>query len=151
MNSTLKFGLITVVIVASLAWLGWNGVSESMTYYVTLQELAGMPDSTDKRIRVGGDVEPSSIVRKADKVEFTILQKEEGSDEVLRLNVVYTGTDALPDTFRDNAQALCDGRLRADGVFEAQKIQAKCASKYESTPGDGAQSAYDTAAVEPAN
>ena len=36
--------------------------------------------------------------------------------------------------FRDNAQALADGRLGPDGIFEANKIQAKCASKYEAKP-----------------
>ena len=51
------------------------------------------------------------------------------------MNVVYTGTDPLPDTFRDGAQALADGRLQPDGTFHASKIQAKCASKYESKPG----------------
>lgn len=151
MNSALKFGLITVVVVGCLAWLAMDGISESMTYYVTLDELAAMHDTADKRVRVGGDVEPSSIRHRADQVEFTLLQKQEGSDEVLRLNVVYTGTDPLPDTFRDNAQALCDGRLRADGVFEAQKIQAKCASKYESVPGQGTEPVYDTASAEPAS
>jgi cytochrome c-type biogenesis protein CcmE len=50
--------------------------------------------------------------------------------------VVYTGTDPLPDTFRDGAQALADGRMGRDGVFHASKIQAKCASKYESKPGN---------------
>ena len=149
MNSMLKFGLITAVVIGSLAWLAMDGISESMTYYVTLEELAGLEDAVSKPIRVGGDVEPSSIVRRANQVEFTILQAEEGSEEVRRLNVVYTGTDPLPDTFRDNAQALCDGKLRADGVFEARKIQAKCASKYESTPGEGAQPVYDTASAEP--
>ncbi len=151
MNSTLKFGLIIGVVIASLAWLAMDGVSESMTYYVTLDELAAIENGTNKRIRVGGDVEPHSIVRTADRVEFTILQQEEGSDEVLRLDVVYTGSDPLPDTFRDNAQALCDGHLRADGVFEARRIQAKCASKYETTPGEGVQPIYDTMAAQPAS
>jgi cytochrome c-type biogenesis protein CcmE len=151
MNSTLKFGLITLVVIASLAWLAMDGVSESMTYYVTLEELAAIDDGANKRIRVGGDVEPDSIVRTSDTVSFTILQQEEGSDKVLKLDVVYTGTNPLPDTFRDNAQALCDGHLRADGVFEARQIQAKCASKYESTPGEGVQPIYDTASAEPAS
>ena len=52
-------------------------------------------------------------------------------------NVVYTGSDALPDTFRDNAQALADGRLGPDGVFQANSIHAKCASKYEAKPPHG--------------
>jgi len=44
------------------------------------------------------------------------------------------GIEPLPDTFRDGAQALADGKMRADGTFHATKIQAKCASKYESKP-----------------
>jgi cytochrome c-type biogenesis protein CcmE len=41
----------------------------------------------------------------------------------------------LPDTFKSGAQALADGKLGHDGVFRASRIQAKCASKYESKPG----------------
>ena len=51
-----------------------------------------------------------------------------------QLKVVYTGDDPLPDTFKDHAQALADGKLGADGVFHANQIQAKCASKYEAAP-----------------
>ena len=47
---------------------------------------------------------------------------------------LYTGIDPLPDTFKDNAQALADGKLGPDGVFHASKVQAKCASKYEAKP-----------------
>ena len=148
MNTQLKFGLITTVIVGCLVWLAVDGVGQAATYYVTLEELAAIDDASEKRIRVGGDVEPDSIVRTADRVEFTITQKEEGSDVTHRLNVVYTGDDPLPDTFRDNAQALCDGRLRADGTFEARRIQAKCASKYEAKPGEGAAPVYESS---PAN
>jgi cytochrome c-type biogenesis protein CcmE len=53
-----------------------------------------------------------------------------------RLNVIYSGIDPLPDTFKDNApcQALVDGKLGSDNVFHATKLQAKCASKYEAKP-----------------
>ena len=44
--------------------------------------------------------------------------------------MVYSGTEAPPDTFKDNAQALAEGRYGKDGVFRATNIQAKCASKY---------------------
>lgn len=144
MNPTIKFGAITVVIVAALAWLAVDGISESATYYVTIEELAGMPDNAHERIRVGGDVVPDSIVKSGDRVEFVIQQAEEGAPP-RTLNVVYTGQDPLPDTFRDRAQALCDGKLRADGTFEAQKIQAKCASKYEVKPGENASPSYQAA------
>jgi cytochrome c-type biogenesis protein CcmE len=57
-----------------------------------------------------------------------------GEDQ--KLKVSYTGSEPLPDTFRDGAQALAEGKMGADGVFHAAKIQAKCASKYAPKPGD---------------
>ena len=42
----------------------------------------------------------------------------------------------MPDTFRDGAQALADGKLDKDGVFRAGPIQAKCASKYAPKTGN---------------
>ena len=149
MNATLKFGVITVVIIAALGWLAIDGISEAATYYVTIDELHAMDEAkAEKRIRVGGDVVPGSIVKSGDRVEFTIEQTEEGLAP-RTLNVVYTGQDPLPDTFRDRAQALCDGKLRADGSFEANKIQAKCASKYEAKPGENASPSYEAAPAEP--
>lgn len=145
MNAQLKFGLITLVIVAGLGWLAVDGIGEAATYYVTIGELSVMEDAAEKPIRVGGDVEPQSIVRKGDRVEFTIVQDDETTNGPQKLEVVYVGQDPLPDTFRDRAQALCDGKLRSDGVFEARKIQAKCASKYEAKPGEGAAPVYESA------
>jgi cytochrome c-type biogenesis protein CcmE len=45
------------------------------------------------------------------------------------------GTDTLPDTFKDGAQAIVDGDYQANGDFRADQIQAKCASKYAAAPG----------------
>ncbi len=134
-----KFGAITVVVLATLGWLAVAGINESKTYYITITELQAMNQKAlERRLRVAGDVEPGTIVRSAARVEFVL--KQEG----LRQKVVYTGREPLPDTFKDNAQALADGTLRHDGVFEAKKIQAKCASKYEAKPG--AEPANQTAA-----
>ena len=147
MQPVVKFGIITVIIVATLGWLAMDGISEAATYYVTIDELEAMDATPDKRIRVGGDVKPDSISRSGEAVAFTIVQVEEGSDVERSLDVVYTGQDPLPDTFRDRAQALCDGYIRADGVFEAKKIQAKCTSKYEVDPGGDAP-VYETAPID---
>ena len=130
MKTYVKFGVLMALIVGSLIWLAAGGISDTKTYYKTIAELAQMGDSAhNQRIRVGGDVQPGSIVKNGSRVTFTLHQNARV------LNVVYTGTDPLPDTFKDNAQALADGRLGPDGTFEASKIQAKCASKYEAKPG----------------
>ena len=142
MKRQAKFVLIVSAIVVTLAWMGVSGVKESATYYVTIEELDALDNATSKRIRVGGDVADGSIIRHADRVEFTLRQQDEHMEAAQALDVVYTGSDPLPDTFRDKAQALCDGYLRPDGKFEATKIQAKCASKYEASPGEDAAPVY---------
>ena len=58
------------------------------------------------------------------------------------LRVVYKGSEPPPDTFKDNAQALAMGVYKHDGVFYANELQAKCASKYapqQQQPGAPAQ------------
>jgi cytochrome c-type biogenesis protein CcmE len=128
-----KFIIAGSLIVGTLAWLGWVGVTESKTYYHTVAELRTLDGTAARhRIRVGGDVRSGSIARREGRVDFVIEQEGHA------LNVSYTGRDPLPDTFVDGAQALVEGRLRADGTFEAEQVQAKCASKYEAAPGEAA-------------
>jgi cytochrome c-type biogenesis protein CcmE len=127
-----KLAALIVVIVGTLVWLAAGGIRESGAYYKTIGELREMGSGAlGKRLRVGGDVEAGSILRTGREVAFTLLQDKQ------RLKVVYSGTDPLPDTFRDGAQAMADGKMDRDGVFRAGKIQAKCASKYEAKPGQG--------------
>jgi cytochrome c-type biogenesis protein CcmE len=130
MKTWAKFALLAGVIVGTLAWLAVGGINETKTYYKTIAELHQMgPRALDQKIRVGGDIQAGSIQRSGREVLFTLTQDR------MKLNVVYSGIDPLPDTFRDGAQALADGRLGRDGIFHASKIQAKCASKYEAKPG----------------
>ena len=124
------FAALIVVVVGTLTYLAVSGGASNATYYKTIAELGQMGDNAlGKRLRVGGDIESGSIQRVGGKVQFVLVQDK------TRLKVAYTGTDPLPDTFRDGAQALADGRLDSDGVFRAARIQAKCASKYEAKPG----------------
>ena len=124
-----RFGAAIAVIVVALGYLAYTGVQQNKSYYVTIAELKAQSAQGGavyvKRLRVAGDVLPGSIKRDGMKVAFTL--SESGN----LLQVVYTGTDAPPDTFKDNAQALADGHFGRDGVFHADGIQAKCASKYE--------------------
>jgi cytochrome c-type biogenesis protein CcmE len=124
-----KFAALIVVVVGTVSWIAMSGMKETQTYYKTITELGQMGDQAyGKRVRVGGDVENGSIQRVGNQVHFVITQEQH------KLKVAYTGSDPLPDTFKDGAQALADGKLDKDGVFHASKIQAKCASKYEAKP-----------------
>jgi len=124
-SKILKLGSVIVVIVLALGYLAYTGVQESKSYYVTIKELRGMGDGVySKRLRVAGNVLPGSIKHSGTNVNFALVE----NDQVL--NVVYSGTEPPPDTFKDNAQALAEGKFGRDGVFYAKQIQAKCASKY---------------------
>ena len=126
----LKFGGATLLILVSLGYLAYTGVQESKSYYVTIQELQGMGNNAyTKRLRVAGNVQPGSIKRTGTHVEFILVEKDR------TLNVDYNGTEAPPDTFKDNSQALAEGSFGRDGVFHAKQLQAKCASKYAPAPG----------------
>ena len=127
----LKFGSVTVLILLSLGYLAYTGVQDSKSYYVTIKELNGMGnDAYSKRLRVAGNVVPGSIKRSGTRVEFLLKEND------LTLPVSYTGTEAPPDTFKDDSQALADGSFGRDGVFHAKGLQAKCASKYAPKPGN---------------
>jgi cytochrome c-type biogenesis protein CcmE len=77
-------------------------------------------------------------------VDFVLL--EQGKT----LPVRYVGNDLLPDTFKDGAQCLVEGKVQPDGRFVAETVQAKCASKYEpapagqTQPGSAAGDAYQS-------
>jgi len=125
-----KFAVLIAVVIGALVWLASTGVSETKTYYKTIAEVGKMGDRAySERLRVAGDVAGGSIQHAKGQVNFTLTQDKK------ELKVAYTGSDPLPDTFRDGAQALADGHMGRDGVFHATKIQAKCASKYEAKPG----------------
>jgi cytochrome c-type biogenesis protein CcmE len=131
----LKFGSATVVILLLLGYLAYTGVQDSKSYYVTISELNKMGDvAYTKRLRVAGNVQPGSIHRSGTHVQFVLMEQDQ------LLNVDYSGTEAPPDTFKDDSQALADGSFGRDKVFHAKGLQAKCASKYApQKPGNSMQ------------
>jgi cytochrome c-type biogenesis protein CcmE len=121
----LKFGGAITIIVLALSYLAYTGVKESQSYYVTIKELRDMGDGAyTKHLRVAGFVKPGSIKQSGTHAEFVLLENGQ------QLAVSYKGSEPPPDTFKDNSQALAIGDMGKDGVFRANQLQAKCASKY---------------------
>ncbi|MCC6293762.1 MAG: cytochrome c maturation protein CcmE [Bryobacterales bacterium] len=140
MKPYVKFGLLTTVIIGTLAWLAVGGISDTKSYYKEVSELKKMGDEVyTKRLRVAGDVAEGSVQRNGHEVRFLLKQND------LTVPVLYDAMDPLPDTFKGGAQAVAHGRMGRDGVFHASKIDAKCASKYEAKPGKNYQPPGQTA------
>ena len=129
MKARRKFLAGSGIIVATLLALAYVGYTQSKTYYHTISELATLSGSTlHQRMRVSGSVRSGTIVHRDGRTNFVL--EEQGRS----LAVSYVGSDPLPDTFKDSAQAVVEGRLQPDGSFTAEQVTAKCASKYEASP-----------------
>jgi cytochrome c-type biogenesis protein CcmE len=132
-----RFMVGLVGVAAVVSYLVWTGVSETMVYYLTPAELsakvASDPTFKDVGVKMSGKVVPGSYAR----VEGELLHRFEVrdlTDESLTFWVEYR--DALPDTFTEDSEVVVEGRLDANGVFQATTLLTKCGSRYEATPED---------------
>jgi len=127
MNKNIKVSIGVVIVLGVLSFLGYSGFNEGKSYYKFVDELKAMGDDAySKKLKVHGNVVPGTIKKKENGVIEFLLTKNGAT-----IPVKYIGKDLIPDTFKDNCEAVVDGRYKEDGVFEGTLIQAKCASKYE--------------------
>ncbi len=125
-KKTIKFAVGILIIVLIAVWFGAIGFKEGQSYYLTADELIKMKDSFyNKQLRVAGRVVNGSLERERTELRFKIEQNG------ITIPVSYPPDEPVPDTFNDNAQVVLSGIFTEDGIFKADFIQAKCASKYE--------------------
>ncbi len=138
MKKQKRIGVGIAVILLALGYFAFVGYQEGKAYYKTIDEVDAMGESAKgKRLRVAGVVQPGSISRDGTGVTFTLAQLADNTPRTMV--VAYTGSQPVPDTFKDGADAIVEGHRRDDGTFAADHIQAKCASKYEAKYGASAQ------------
>ncbi len=146
-----RIGIAVAVIVGTIAWLAFTGVSANKSYYVTIAELSGMGDKAyHNQLRVEGFVQPGSIEQNGTHVTFVLNEFESHNPKAATgrlLKVEYKGSEPPPDTFKDNSQALAEGTYGRDGELHATVLQAKCASKYAPATPNGAPAAAKPASA----
>jgi len=136
MKKNLKFIVGVSVIVISIIYLGVTGFREDYSYYLFADEFIEKLQEFDKKayeknFRVAGYVVAGSIDRTTKPVKFKINYND------TTIPVKYIGSGPVPDTFKDNSETVVEGKYTPEGIFLADKIQAKCASKYISSPEKG--------------
>jgi cytochrome c-type biogenesis protein CcmE len=140
--NTLRIGIAAAIIVGTIGWLAVSGIGANKSYYVTIAELGNMGDKAyHSQLRVEGFVQPGSIEQSGPHVTFLLNEFESHSPKAATgrvLKVIYKGSEPPPDTFKDDSQALAEGSYGRDGVFHANVLQAKCASKYAPATPNGA-------------
>ncbi len=129
-NKKLKFALLGVAIAAIIAMLGYFAMGGSFAYQITVAELLSKEaEMTDKPLRVAGVVRKGSITYSAQTAETRFIM-EDKQDKKKAIRVVYG--KPVPDTFGPQVEVVVDGKYSSDGVFTADSLLTKCASKYES-------------------
>jgi cytochrome c-type biogenesis protein CcmE len=127
--------------------LGWYAASNlqegaSFTYYKTLGEFAASPEAQSGiPARVHGYVVPESIQRDVEgqRVTFAVqaTPPHAGGPSDVKMPVVFASLET-PDMFKGGAEVVLEGRLARDGAtshFAADKLLAKCPSKFEGVEG----------------
>jgi len=132
---TVKFVISIVLLVGGVGFLAIGGLQSSKSYYVTVDEMYAKADRlAGHKLKVAGVVSENSIERPGGVLHFRL---ERNGKE---LPVTYVGKAPVSDMFDAGVEAVVSGYYRAPN-FEAEEIQAKCASKYEAKfEGEGAKS-----------
>lgn len=111
-------------IALSVAYLGYAGARGGWVYYVDVETC--LSERAGQRVRVHGVVREGSV--ELDRVGLWARFEVSGQSAVMPVR--YEG--AIPDMFEGGREAIVEGSLGADGVFRADVLLTKCASKYQS-------------------
>jgi cytochrome c-type biogenesis protein CcmE len=114
---------LALVALGAVGWLAVDAFQGSVVYYLTPTEA--LAADADQTFRLAGLVVDGSIGRDAATGELLFRV----SDGATTIPVRFDGR--APDSLNDGAEAVAEGRLGTDGVFQADTVLARCASKYE--------------------
>jgi cytochrome c-type biogenesis protein CcmE len=108
----------SLAVLAVAAALVLNAMRDSIVFFSTPAMVAEKHVPAGKRFRLGGLVQPGSLVRGDNlAVAFRV------ADGSAALPVSYKGI--LPDLFREGQGVVAEGALDSSGVFEADTVLAK--------------------------
>ena len=122
----IKFIMGGIIVAVAITYLAYSGIQNAGLYYLTVSEIRNEGIiAYGQSARVSGDVLDGSI--QWDSQEGTLrFVISDGENE---LPIIYRGV--APDTFRGGAEVVVEGKYAPENIFEADKIMAKCPSKYE--------------------
>lgn len=132
-----------------LGWYAATNLEEaaSFSYYQSLEEFRASPEAVaGGHVRVHGYVSDGSIERDVpgQQVRFAVQNDppHAGGPAGETLAVTFASLET-PDLFKDGAEVVLEGRLSGRGEaarFHADKLLAKCPSKFEGREGSPASS-----------
>ncbi len=126
-RSRLPLALAGFVVLAIFVGSTYSMFTHSVVYYRTPTEVLRAPGM---HVRLSGTIVGGSITNDivAGTVAFQV------TDGRATVPVLFHG--AAPDALRSGGEAVAEGALGVDGTFMAQRLFARCPSKFQTeTPG----------------
>lgn len=114
-----------------LAFLAFGGIGDNLVYYWSPTELkASGSDAHGASIRLGGVVEPGSIVRSDDglRLKFAVTDGE--------TSIPISTTSVPPAMFREGIGVVIEGTIDRNGTFETHRLLVKHDNQYQA-PTEG--------------
>lgn len=121
----LKLTIASVVLLAAVAYLATAGMKKGWVYYMDVDSFLADEHAQASRVRLAGRVADENLdIRRADlEASFTLLGPHQ------RIAVVFRGV--VPDTFVAGGDVVIEGKRDEAGLFHADILMTKCASKYQ--------------------
>ena len=119
------------VVAGVLGFVAYGNIGGNLVYYWSPKEVhAAGPKAVGATIRLGGLVEPGSIVRASTGLDlrFTVTDGD--------ATVPVHASAVPPAMFREGIGVVVEGTLRRDGVFESRRLMVKHDNEYRA-PGNG--------------
>jgi cytochrome c-type biogenesis protein CcmE len=132
-SGTSTYMVALALFLAGIGYLGFAGLSDGRMPFVNVGEALAAPAGKLDKAKIFGTVAAEGLSFAPDRLgaRFRLADKDNVG---LTLWVDYQG--ALPDTFREGAEVVVEGRLQPAG-FNATSLITKCPSKYEKENREG--------------
>lgn len=102
-----------------------KALNENLNLFYPPEKVVSGAAPVGTQIRAGGMVLDGSVQRQADGLDVTFVLTDY---QDAHFTVYYSGI--LPDLFREGQGILVQGKLGADGVFQAKQVLAKHDENY---------------------
>ena len=137
-----KLAIAGIVLVGAVGYLGYAGMQKGWVYTMGVEEYLKSPEKHQQRVRLCGTVAAEGVVVQKAQMAATFFLK--GGQQ--QIPVAYKGV--VPDMFKAEAEIIVEGKQDAAGVFQADVLLTKCASKYEERPTEHPKVGQDGAKAE---
>jgi cytochrome c-type biogenesis protein CcmE len=114
------------VLAVAVGYLAFAGAKSGWVYMVEVDRFLADPQFRTQRVRIHGTVGAERFQSSPARLTASFLLQ--GKDEAA-LPVVYRGN--IPEMFGAGKNVVVEGRCDSAGVFQADVLMTKCASKYE--------------------